>query len=191
MTRAKLDALCAKGCEGHTGLPEFSASIECLKSAVQTGKLRIAEIGFNAGHSAETLLFNSSQDSTLHDFDICTHPYVADAKKIISEAFPGRFELICGDSATTVPTYVGDKFDVVHVDGGHSYDRAYGDIMNMKKHSHASTRLVVDDCNPNGGSGDVEKAWNDVVSQGHVRADHCYGSKNSCAGYYTFTPSEQ
>jgi predicted O-methyltransferase YrrM len=153
---------------------------------VKSGKLRIAEIGFNAGHSSETLLSNSSQDSTLHSFDICSHPYVSKAKAIIMTAFPGRFELTCGDSATTVPAFIGDKFDVVHVDGHHSYEHAYGDIMNMKKHSHAGTRLIVDDCNPNGGPGDVQKAWNAVVSSGHVRVDHCQGSTNSCAGYFIF-----
>ena len=184
-----MDAICeAHECEGHTGKPDFSASIECLKNAVKSRKLRIAEIGFNAGHSSETLLSNSSQDSTLHSFDICTHPYVSEAETVITTAFPGRFELTCGDSAATVPAFVGDKFDVVHVDGGHSYERAYGDIMNMKKHSHAGTRLIVDDCNPNGNAScpDVQKAWDDVVSQGHVRVDHCQGSTNSCAGYFIF-----
>jgi predicted O-methyltransferase YrrM len=102
------------------------------------------EIGFNAGHSSEALL---KYDKNVHvvSFDIGTHSYVNQGKAYIDERYSGRHELIIGDSTLTVPTYQGEPFDVIFIDGGHKYPIVQSDIFNSKRLSHPQTLLIVDD----------------------------------------------
>ena len=57
--------------------------------------------------------------------------------------------LIIGDSTVTVPEFIKDhpdsKFDLIFIDGGHTYDIATKDIMNCKVLAHADTIVVMDD----------------------------------------------
>ena len=57
------------------------------------------------------------------------------------EVFPGRIYLVVGDSAVTVPAYAAEArregsdpraCDVVFVDGNHSEDGAYTDLVNFQ-----------------------------------------------------------
>lgn len=120
---------------------------------------KVGEIGFNAGHSSLTFL-SAKDDVIVYSFDICEHPYFAIGKKLIDRHFPQRHILIKGNSTKTVPGFHKNhpslKFDLIFIDGGHSYATASQDIFNMKSLAHKKTLAVLDDYYPNS---DVEKAF--------------------------------
>jgi predicted O-methyltransferase YrrM len=109
----------------------------------------IAEIGFNAGHSTLAMLM-SNPHLKIQSFDLGTINSARPALDVLKKHFPLRdFNVVWGDSTRTVPQFAaahaGTTFDIVIVDGGHSYDVAYADVVNMKKLSRADTILIVDD----------------------------------------------
>jgi predicted O-methyltransferase YrrM len=110
--------------------------------------LRIMEIGFNAGHSAD--LFLKNINSRLISFDINDHKYVEVAKKCIDFLYPGRHLLITGDSRQSVPKFMEvypeeAHFDVIFIDGGHDYDIAKSDLDNCLKMASENTLIIMDD----------------------------------------------
>ena len=110
--------------------------------------VNILEIGFNAGHSAETFL-SSNEDVYVTSFDIGEHPYVKHGKMFIDKQYQNRHTLVLGDSLKTIPEYSAkfpnSKFDLIFIDGGHDYNNAYNDIVNCAKLATKDTLLIVDD----------------------------------------------
>ena len=105
----------------------------------------ILEIGFNAGHSADTFLGINS-NASLISFDIGEHSCVKVAKEFIDSFYPNRHTLILGDSTKTIPKYETDiKFDLIFIDGGHSYEVAKTDLLNCKRFAHKDTVVIMDD----------------------------------------------
>jgi len=96
-----------------------------LYSLGRTAK-NILEIGFNAGHSALLFLL-ANPDSKLLCFDIVSHKYTMPCFEYLNSLFPGRLNIIPGDSTITVPEFYKNnitiKFDLIHIDGCH-----YGEI---------------------------------------------------------------
>ena len=84
--------------------------------------VQVCETGFGAGHSAVTWLA-SNAGARVVAFDLGTLPGAAVGERFVGARFPGRLELVRGDSSWTVAEYVGEHpglvCDVVHVDGGH------------------------------------------------------------------------
>jgi hypothetical protein len=138
----------------------------------------IAEVGFNCGHGASTLL-SMYPNAKLYEFDMCAHDYSSDAKAFIDKHFPGRVTITCGDSTKTIPKFAQEhpdlRFDLVHVDGGHEGVVPFADIGNMARFAwrdsdsaeikagrrwHNHTVVIVDDCND--GVGDL--TTNDFAS---------------------------
>ena len=84
------------------------------------------------------------------------------------------------------------KFDLIFIDGGHTYDVAKTDIMNCKKLAHKDTIVVMDDtitdpafvCHWNTGP---SQSWNESVKWGVIREeghlDFCKG-RGASWGYY-------
>lgn len=110
--------------------------------------IKVMEIGFNAGHSAEVFLKNNPT-LTLTSFDLGHHTYVNMGKSYIDAYFPNRHNLILGDSTITVPKFIGEnngaKFDVIFIDGGHDYHIAKQDMQNCFYLSHKDTIVIMDD----------------------------------------------
>lgn len=105
----------------------------------------IMEIGFNAGHSALIYLL-ANNSSKIQFFDIGYHRYSKLCYDFLDREFPGRLSIMWGDSLVTVPifhTYI--KYDLIHIDGGHSTEIAYGDIMNCKRFTHPDSIIIFDD----------------------------------------------
>lgn len=132
--------------EGYS--QQVKGQSEFLRDIVNDTSINnVMEIGFNAGHSAE-LFLSSNKNINLVSFDLGTHDYVKLGKQFIDKTYPGRHTLILGNSLDTVPEYVekyNQKFDIIFIDGGHSYPVAKGDILNCKKLSHDKTIVIVDD----------------------------------------------
>ena len=133
--------------EGHSG--QVQKQTESLRELASNPSIKnVLEIGFNSGHSADTIL-NSNPNIKLVSFDIGTERNVVLGKTYVDRKYPFRHCLIIGDSTVTVPEFIKDhpdsKFDLIFIDGGHTYDIATKDIMNCKVLAHADTIVVMDD----------------------------------------------
>ena len=169
-------------CEGHIG--RNKAQIEKLKEICLARKpTNILEIGFNAGHSSALMLEHT--DACIVSVDICCHPYAYDGKEMIDNIFPERHILIKGNSMEVL---AGDEvpalhYDLIYIDGGHSYKCCKSDILNCKKYASPDTIIIVDDIvydppHIKTWNKQVTKVWNEMKSEGFVaELDYFYFGK--------------
>jgi hypothetical protein len=123
----------------------------CGKQAVQN----ICEIGFNAGHSAMLMLLgrdNTPLNFTV--FDIGHHLYTKPSYEYIKSKFSYvNFEYVEGDSTIIMPEWINNhselmyKYDVVHVDGGHSEHCISNDMKNADLLVKKNGIVIIDDTN--------------------------------------------
>jgi len=77
------------------------AEADYLQRLTQTsGALAIAEIGFNIGFSSIAFL-EAAPDTTVVSFELDRRHAVVMAKEFVDARYPGRHELVIGDSRTT------------------------------------------------------------------------------------------
>ena len=142
------------------------------KLAKKPGVKIIGEIGFNAGFSSYTFL-RANPAAIVYSFDLVEFDYTLPAKQYIDTEFPGRHILIRGNSLETVlqfhEDHPGVTFDLAFVDGGHDYEVAKADLVNMRVLSTKDTILVTDDLTPwkPWGEGPT-RAWQEALSEGLV-----------------------
>jgi predicted O-methyltransferase YrrM len=100
-------------------------------SKTVNGKKSVLEVGFNAGHSA-LLILSSNPYVKYVGVDIGEHSYTKEAGRILMNHFGNRFDLIIGDSTDVLPRLKLDelKYEVIHIDGGHSQDQCLSDLNN-------------------------------------------------------------
>jgi predicted O-methyltransferase YrrM len=136
----------------------------------------IMEIGFNAGHSAETFL-SSNSHANLTSFDLGEVNAMKYGKEYIDATYPGRHSLIVGDSTVTVPQYKANnpnkKFDIIFIDGGHAYNIAKSDFLYSSALAHSDTIVIVDDVVyvPNWKTGYTlgpTRAWSEAIQYGEI-----------------------
>jgi predicted O-methyltransferase YrrM len=175
--------------EGNTR--EVHTQVEDLIRLTSKPNIKVMEIGFNAGHSAELFLSNNKSLS-LVSFDLGVHDYVNTAKEYIDFIYPNRHKLILGDSTKTVPEFTDAKFDFIFIDGGHEYEIAKADMENCRLLSHADTVVALDDTMYTRGWEQAytigpTKTWTEQLSQGKVielnRKDYCIGRGMSWGKY--------
>ncbi len=163
--------------KGHLHL-EGSASPEELlylyETARREGARLIGEIGFNAGFSSYALLA-THPEARVVSFDIGDHGYVGDAKALIDREFPGRHELVFGDSRETLPRFADERperFDFFFIDGGHDYEVASADIRNARSVCREGAAIVMDDLVPwlPWGAGPT-RAWEEALAAGAIRQE--------------------
>jgi predicted O-methyltransferase YrrM len=105
----------------------------------------IMEIGFNAGFSTLLMLL-SNPNICISCFDLGDHKYAIPCYEKLKETFADRINITFGDSTKTLQTVnINDKYDLIHIDGGHSTEVANCDIINSYRLSKQGTILIMDD----------------------------------------------
>jgi predicted O-methyltransferase YrrM len=152
-----------------------AAQVAHLSSvAKHFGATRIAEIGFNIGYSAIGFL-ESSPHARVVSFELDSRPCVELAKEFIDSRYPGRHQLVIGDSVSTLPDYAHTldegcaTFDLVFVDGSHEYKTATADIRNSRRIATPGAIVIMDDLTPwyIWGEGPTQ-AWHESVAAGII-----------------------
>ena len=129
----------------------------------------VLEIGVNGGHSALTM-FTANPDLSYHGFDIGHHSYTQPAIDWLNKKYK-KVSYHVGDSKLTVPKFNKSiKFDLVHVDGGHSVEQALADIKNCRRLAHKRTLLLFDDCNTRGVMGPaLLQLWDKLIKDKYIK----------------------
>ena len=104
---------------------------------------KILEIGFNAGHSALIMLLGNP-DARITIIDTCQHPYTEACFGYLDSRFPGRLRLIKGDSTRVIEELKGEKFDLIHYDGGKE-KTIREDLLNSVNLVEEDHVLIIDD----------------------------------------------
>ncbi len=100
--------------------------------------LSILELGFNRGSSALMWLFNTPNKTKLHSIDIRSKEEVSESLKYINDIFGGRFKYSHLDHQLLTETYTKglgmvNKYDLIFIDGDHSYRGILRDAKNSLK----------------------------------------------------------
>ena len=103
----------------------------------------VMEIGFNSGFSTLLMLLSNS-NINITCYDLNEHKYTLPCYIKLKELFENRINIIIGDSRQTL-LLDNNKYDLIHIDGGHLNDIAENDIINSYKLSKEKTILIMDD----------------------------------------------
>jgi predicted O-methyltransferase YrrM len=141
----------------------------------------VLETGFHVGLSAATML-NVRTDIIVTSFDILWFDYTRRAKLFLDIAFPGRNNLIAGNSINTLPTFFNTfpsyTPDFVFIDGGHERPIPYIDLWYILNHVRSGTWVMIDDyCEEHGSNGVIE-AVNTILKDGILFDTKVYKSKD-------------
>jgi len=153
------------------------ATVGLYDKFVKAG-MTTCETGLGGGHGAlYTLLICPT--CHVYVFDIGERPYSAAVAEFLAKKFPGRFHVVWGDSAKTLPKFHKEhpktKCDFVMIDGGRTYKMAQTDTLNFAKMvSSPKAAALQHDC-PIKGIPDffngVCRAWHELGRQGCVHID--------------------
>ena len=121
------------------------------ESALHTKEIKdavICEIGFNAGHSCVVWL-TANTNATVVMFDLFEHSASPVAEDFLRRKIRNsdRLKIYKGYSAQTLPQAIRDKVqcDILSVDGGHSFETAYSDLLMMENLAKPNHLAFLDD----------------------------------------------
>jgi predicted O-methyltransferase YrrM len=103
----------------------------------------VMEIGFNSGFSTLLILL-TNPNVHITCFDLGEHKYTIPCYEKLKETFGNRINIIIGDSRKTLQNII-NKYDLIHIDGGHTNIVASSDIENSYRLSKHGTILIMDD----------------------------------------------
>jgi len=158
---------------GHTGIlfPEYK-TIHYL--AGRPNVHNICETGFNLGFSSFNYL-TANRHAIVHTFDIGQHNYAHKMAAFLRNSYPNRFFINFGDSTKTVPKFVqthpNHRCDFIFVDGGHYYQAAMSDLLNMAAMANIDTDniIVFDDYPADRIFPQAGWAWENMRRWGYIR----------------------
>lgn len=163
------------------GNSKQSAEQEKYLKKINGNFKNILEVGFNAGHSSE-LFLETNSDSCVTSIDIGYWYYCKFGKKFLEKKYPNRLNVIFKDSIKALENFetINEDiaFDFIYIDGNHTYEYAYRDILNSKKFATPSTILAVDDVvlddsfRTNSNS-EPTKAWVDLIKLNEIEEIEC------------------
>jgi predicted O-methyltransferase YrrM len=173
MRRNVLGSMLLRGYFPWEGASSATEMLYLARTARHANARLVGETGFDTGFSSRAFL-QAHPDARVVSFDVGEHRWTGIAKELIDKQFPGRHTLVCGDSRDTVPKFRANnpelRFDLVFIDGGHSYEVAKADLLNMRELSSENTAVIVDDLVPRFAYGvGPTRAWNDAIIEGFVR----------------------
>ncbi|NGX39439.1 MAG: hypothetical protein KR126chlam1_00768 [Chlamydiae bacterium] len=158
---------------GGTTQPDFFLDLLSKHPEIRV----IGEVGFNAGHSSD-LFLSARKNTEVYSFDIMQHPYVRHGKKYIDLKYPSRHTLTAGNSVFSIPNFFSQTerpiFDLIFIDGGHTGQVPFHDILNMRYFAHKNTIVVVDDYS----YPDVKKALDKCANNDLLVIDKVFRSKH-------------
>lgn len=160
----------------NEGYMTETQKLQFISSLAQHPEIKtIAEIGLNGGHSAENFFKNCPNLEKMTSFDLNSHRYAFAAVEFFKRKYRNKFEFIQGNSLETIPAYAaastGTTFDLIYVDGNHSYECCFNDIINFRLLATPDTILWVDDY-----SWFVQNAVDECVKKGIItitKVHHC------------------
>lgn len=136
---------------GFEGSAPFVAVDSWLRSVKQElgsgGPKQVCEVGFNVGGSAAAWLCAYPEAHYL-GFDLLRTNASLRAAAFMRAAFGARFELIVGNTLSTLPRHAARhprSCDVLSVDGGHELAVAYSDLSYMRLLARERHALLMDD----------------------------------------------
>lgn len=149
----------------------------------------IGEVGFNAGHSTVTFLWQRPTIKVV-SFDLGVLRWSEDSYAFVKRMFPSRLEVIKGYSTDTVPAYKGAKFDMFAVDGAHDGETPYLDMKNGREVSRPGAYVLIDDWTETNYA--VKRAWRRAQDEGWIKEIVCvdngvvvFGAQKAyCLGVY-------
>jgi predicted O-methyltransferase YrrM len=103
----------------------------------------VMEIGFNSGFSALLMLI-SNPNVKITCYDLGEHKYTIPCYEVLKQLFQDRINIIIGDSTKTLEND-NNKYDLIHIDGGHTTEVATSDIINSYRLSKKGTIIIMDD----------------------------------------------
>jgi hypothetical protein len=104
----------------------------------QVQPIYILELGFNRGSSALMWLFNTPDETKLHSIDIRSQEEVSESLEYINSIFGKRFKYSHLNHSLLTETYTKglgmvNKYDLIFIDGDHSYNGILRDTKNALK----------------------------------------------------------
>jgi len=143
--------------------PRFINKIKNINTFSKNAK-NILEIGFNSGFSTLLMLL-SNPNSKITCLDIGVHKYTLPCYNKLKEDFGDRVNLIIGDSMETILTLT-DKYDLIHIDGGHTIKVATSDIDKSMLLTEKNTIVIMDDYDiPT-----IKKVWDKAVVKYNLKS---------------------
>lgn len=185
--------------EDHNALSSDKFAVSLFEYARSPTVNNICEVGFHAGHSAAIML-NASPKARVISFDILQYPYSRNNAAMLKDLFGDRFEVFWGPSQFVVPQFMEVNIDVLCdmfvIDGEHTLDSVYTDLVNFQKMSSCRNWVIMDDAEGDGTSAAWQRAKDDgIISEIRCLADEhptwhwelmAYqpGSRSWCIGFF-------
>jgi hypothetical protein len=104
----------------------------------------LLEIGFNAGHSA-LLALTANKHLKYTGVDIGRAKYTRVAYDFLKKEFGDRIDVYFGDSRSLLPTLSRNKYELFHIDGGHTAEIAHADLTSVMKIAPINSFILFDD----------------------------------------------
>ena len=174
----------------------FETLITAFPLSVET---TVCELGFNAGHSS-ILFLETLPKAKVFSFDIGEGTFTIPNKDMLKGVYGPRFEFVLGDSAKTLPGFVGEvECDVAFADGQKGFDMRYADVLALSRISKKGALLFLDEVSDSAcASGKASErecslststysgetlAYNRLVREGVIDVTNCIETKTKNDGF--------